>query len=51
MLINERKWGVFVYLMVSAYWLGLPAEFLKALVGFQGKLTAVLCNENRVVFI
>lgn len=49
MLIDEREWGVFIYVMVSAYRLGLHAEFLKTLVGFQGKLTAVLCYENRVV--
>jgi len=37
MLINERQWGLFVYLMVSEYWLGLCPEFLEHLVGFEGK--------------
>lgn len=47
MLINER--GFFVYLMISAYWLGLRAEFLEPLVGFEGKPTGVLCYEKRVL--
>lgn len=41
--------GDFVYLMVSAYWLGLRAEFLRPLVGFEGKPDRVLCYENREV--
>lgn len=43
------KGGEVVYLMVSAYWLGLRAEFLEPLVGFEGKPTGVLCYEKRVV--